>query len=42
MLIANSLEQRNLAELRTTLLPKLISGVLEAPSLEALGISRTT
>lgn len=40
--IANSFEQRNLAKLRSTLLPKLISGALEAPSLEALGISGAT
>jgi type I restriction enzyme S subunit len=36
--IANDLEIRTLASLRDTLLPKLISGELEAPSLEALGL----
>lgn len=37
--ICNDLEARNLASLRDTLLPKLISGELEAPSLEALGLA---
>lgn len=35
---ANELEIQTLAVLRDTLLPKLISGELEAPSLEALGL----
>ena len=34
--IANSLQARTLLELRDTLLPKLISGEIEAPDLEAL------
>lgn len=34
----NREEQTNLAAIRDTLLPKLISGELEAPSLEALGL----
>lgn len=38
-LIRNDLEARNLASLRDTLLPKLISGELEAPSLDALGLA---
>lgn len=36
--IANREEQATLADLRNTLLPKLISGELEAPNLKALGI----
>jgi type I restriction enzyme, S subunit len=36
---SNNLEIDTLASLRDTLLPKLISGELEAPSLEALGLT---
>lgn len=39
---ANELEIQTLTKIRDTLLPKLISGELEAPSLEALGLQDDT
>ena len=39
---SNVFEMNTLASLRDTLLPKLISGELEVPSLEALGLESTS